>query len=137
MKVEEQKRKAKFDFGLYCLEFCPLFTLAISRAIHVIWTHPSILSYPLFYAEMKFFLLSADFLFLTKIFGNKICQTCSKQLKNEILGWYMEGFLFFQQWPLSWLFTHEYMEQALGNTHLVWMTRPVHCFSSINIIVIT
>jgi hypothetical protein len=46
VKVEEQKRKAKFDFGLYCLEFCPLFTLAISRAIHVIWTHPSILSYP-------------------------------------------------------------------------------------------
>lgn len=131
MKVEEQKRKAKFDFGLYCLEFCPLFTLAISRAIHVIWTHPSILSYPnIVLCRDEIFPLVSRF----PLFDQNIWKQNMSNLLQTAKKW---NFRVVYGWPLSWLFTHEYMEQALGNIHLVWMTRPVHCFSSINIIVIT
>ena len=48
---------------------------------------------------MKVFLWLTDFLFLSKMLGNKICQTWSKQLENEGMLTLYRGFPLF--WSMS------------------------------------
>ena len=63
-------------------------------------------------AEMKVFLWSADFIFLNKIFGNKMFQTWSFQLANEGISALYRGCPLFRQITLSFLIPLRYQ---MGN----------------------
>ena len=85
------------------------FTLkAYGNILCFVNRHPNLIDIRYFWgilltiSEMKMFLSLVDFL-LTSFFGNKMCQTWSKQLENEGYFGIVWGGLFFHQVALSFL----------------------------------